>query len=176
MANVILYIAASLDGYIARPDGAVDWLNDFPGNGEDFGYFTFYDSVDCILMGSRTYQQVLGFGDWPYPGKTSFIFTHRCLKTERDDIEFVSGDVEVALQDINARGFERIWLLGGANLVQAFIAKGLVDEYIISIIPLLLGEGIALFNPVEVEGKLEFIEALTFPGGLVQLHYRCCEK
>ena len=172
MANVILYIAVSLDGYIARVDGGVDWLNGFTMPGEDYGYAAFYKSVDCIVMGSRTYQQVLDFGDWPYPGKMSIVFTHRESRTDREDIEFSSGDVELILQNIKARGYDSIWLLGGGYLVRAFMTKGLVDEYIISIIPLILGEGIALFNPVKLEERLEFVEALTFPDGLVQLHYK----
>lgn len=172
MTKVTLYIAASLDGYIARSDRGIDWLSVLDTEGEDYGYTAFYESIDAIVLGSKTYQVGLGFDKWPYPEKKSFVFTQRHLKSDREDVVFVSDIVEQALADIHAQGFQNIWLVGGGALINSFLQHSLIDEYIISTIPIILGGGIHLFPPPIPEEKLELINSKRYPSGLLQAHYR----
>jgi len=172
MENITIYIASSLDGYIARKNGSVDWLSVVDGSGSDYGYHAFYDSVDALIMGSKTYQQVLDFGEWPYPGKPSYIFTRQALKSSRDDVIFVSEDPLYVIRKLEAQGMKRIWMVGGAEIIASFIKSGLIDEYIISIVPILLGEGIPLFKAPLPEMNLEVIESTLYSSGLLQVHYK----
>jgi dihydrofolate reductase len=105
MTKVTLYIAASLDGYIARRDGGIEWLSILDTEGEDFGYSDFYESIDAIVLGSNTYEVGLGFDEWPYPGKKSFVFTKRHLQSDRKDVVFISDTVKNALADIETPRF-----------------------------------------------------------------------
>ncbi|HNS21899.1 MAG TPA: dihydrofolate reductase family protein [Sedimentisphaerales bacterium] len=172
MPKTILYIASSLDGYIARADGGIDWLSVVDSEGTDYGYAEFYSGVDAIAMGSHTYQQVLGFGEWPYPGRRVFVFTHRSLErvtrdvrlTEQPPAEFVCG--------LDHAGVHTLWLAGGGDLVASFMQNKLIDEYIISIVPAVLGDGIRLFREPLPRDHLELIRSTNYPSGLVQLHYR----
>ncbi|MFN6536396.1 MAG: dihydrofolate reductase family protein [Nostoc sp. EkiNYC01] len=172
MAKVTLYIATSLDGYIARSDGGIDWLSIVEAQGEDYGYAAFYESIDAIVLGSKTYELGLSFGEWPYPKKKSFVFTQRHLKSDREDVVFVSDTVNHALASIEAQGFKNIWLVGGGALINSFLGHSLIDEYIISTIPIILGDGIRLFPPPSPEEKLELIHSKQYPSGLLQAHYR----
>ncbi|MGJ5631641.1 dihydrofolate reductase family protein [Nostoc sp. CALU 1950] len=172
MTKVTLYIAASLDGYIARSDGGIDWLSILDIEGEDYGYTAFYESIDAIVMGSKTYEVGLGFDKWPYPDKKSFVFTQRHLKSDREDVVFVSDTIQQALANIEAQGLENIWLVGGGALINSFLQHNLIDEYIISIIPTILGGGIQLFPPPTPEEKLELIHSKQYPSGLLQAHYK----
>jgi dihydrofolate reductase len=170
--RIVLYTAASLDGYIARKDGSIDWLAVAERPGEDYGYAAFLAGVDALVMGRRTYEQVLTFGLWPYPGKATYVFTSRDLAAGRDDVTFVRGPVEAFAADLAARGHRRVWLVGGGSLNGAFLRQGLVDELIVSIIPVCLGEGIPLFQPPGRDLKFDLLESRSFPTGVVQLHCR----
>lgn len=172
MTKVTLYIAASLDGYIARSDGGIDWLSFLDTEGEDYGYTAFYESIDAILLGSNTYEVGLGFDEWPYPEKKSFVFTQRPLKSDREDVVFISETVKPALANIEAQGYKNIWLVGGGALINSFLQHSLIDEYIISIIPIILGGGIQLFPPPSPEEKLELINSKQYSTGLLQAHYK----
>ncbi|MCC5654548.1 dihydrofolate reductase family protein [Nostoc sp. XA013] len=176
MTKVTLYIAASLDGYIARSDGEIDWLSPLDIEGEDYGYTAFYESIDAIVLGSNTYEVGLGFDEWPYPEKKSFVFTQRNLQSDREDVVFVSDPVEPALANIEAQGYKNIWLVGGGALINSFLQHSLIDEYIISIIPIILGGGIQLFPPPSPEEKLELINSKQYSTGLLQAHYKRTEK
>ncbi len=172
MVNVILYIATSLDGYIARKDGGIDWLSMVESNNTDYGYADFYRSVNALVMGRRTYEQALGFGEWPYPGKPSYVFTTGNLTSQRNDVIFTSAKPDTVIREMEAQGFKRVWLVGGAELTAAFLKLRLVEEYIISIVPIILGEGIPMFLPPSPEEALKLIESQQYPTGLVQLRYR----
>lgn len=176
MTKVTLYIAASLDGYIARSDGGIDWLSILDIEGEDYGYAAFYDSVDAIVLGSKTYEIGLSFHEWPYSGKKSFVFTQRHLQSDREDVVFISDTVKPALKNIEAQGYENIWLVGGGALINSFLQHSLIDEYIISTIPIILGGGIQLFPPPSPEEQLELISSKQYSSGLLQAHYRRKEK
>jgi dihydrofolate reductase len=103
VTDYILQVATSLDGYIAKLDGSIDWLPVPEEGGEDYGYTKFYNSIEALVMGSTTYEQVLGFGDWPYPGKFSYVLTSRDLSTTRTDVYFVKGGVEEVVEDVKKR-------------------------------------------------------------------------
>lgn len=172
MIPILLYVATSIDGYIATKDGGVDWLSVVDGSGSDYGYHAFYDSVDALIMGSKTYQQVLDFGEWPYPGKPSYIFTGQALKSSRDDVIFVSEEPLDVMRRLEAEGKKRVWMVGGAGIIASFIKSGLIDEYIISIVPIMLGEGIPLFEAPLPKMNFEVVESTLYSSGLLQVHYK----
>ena len=165
MSKIIVYIATSLDGYIAREDGNIDWL---PESAES-GYDAFYKSIDTVIMGKTTYDQVLTFGEYPYKDKKSFVFTTTNQK-KNENVEFVS-DVNKFVKDrFNGMG-KNIWLVGGAQIIESFLKHKVVDEIIVTIIPVLLGNGIPLFQNIENETKLELVKIEKYDQ-LVDLHYK----
>lgn len=165
MTKVLVYIASSLDGYIARENSGIDWL---PETAES-GYDAFYKSVDTVIMGKTTYDQVLTFGEYPYKDKKSFVFTSS-TQNKDENTEFVH-DVEKFVKDGFPRAGENIWLVGGTKTITSFLNQGAVDEIIISVIPILLGKGIPLFKNLENETKLEFVKTVKYDQ-LVDLHYK----
>ena len=164
MPKIIVYIATSLDGYIAREDGSIDWL---PESAES-GYDTFYKSVDTVIMGKTTYDQVLTFGEYPYKDKKSFVFTTN-NQTKDENAEFVS-DVDKFVKDGFPGVGKNIWLVGGAQIIASFLKQKVVDEIIVTIVPIILGKGIPLFKNIESETKLELIKTEKYTQ-LVDLHY-----
>jgi dihydrofolate reductase len=167
MRKVILFIATSLDGYIARSSGAVDWLL----TDEDYGYEDFFKKVDVVVMGRKTYEQVLSFGKYPYQSKLSYVFTHTTNRLTDTEVSFVSDDVQPLIKQLQASGDGYIWLIGGAELVHSFLERDLIDEFVLSVHPILLGEGIPLFQPPSPLRTLQFQSAQSFKSGLVQLRY-----
>lgn len=166
MTKILVYIASSLDGYVARENGDIDWLPEIT----ESGYDAFYKSVDTVIMGKTTYDQVLTFGEYPYKDKKSFVFTKNTNQNKDENAEFVS-DVEKFVKDGFPGAGENIWLVGGAQIISSFLKQGVVDEIIISVIPVLLGKGIPLFKNIENETKLELIKTEKY-GQLVDLHYK----
>ena len=170
--KVTLYIAASVDGYIAGPGREIDWLSVVDQPGEDYGYYQFYDSIDALVMGSKTYELPDGEAEWPYPGKPSFVFSRQDMKTNRDDVTFVSDPVENVVGRLRSQEFQHVWLIGGGELIRSFLAQGLIDEDIILFLPIILGAGIPLFPPANPQQRLELISSRQFESGLIQAHYR----
>jgi len=148
MRKIILYIATSLDGFIADKEGGVDWLP-HPSD-DDMGYNSLMARVKTVFMGSRSYEQILGFGDWAWPDKTTYVFTSKSLVTDRNDIHFVHDNISQFIESPAVQVIKQdIWLLGGAELVKSFAKLKLIDECIITIIPTYLVEGIKLELPYE---------------------------
>jgi len=172
MANIILYIACSFDGYIARGDGNIEWLSRVDSESQDYGYQKFYDSVDALIMGRKTYQQVLGFGKWPYAGKPCYVLSRNLLQSPLPEVVVSSEDPATLMTTFSEKGPNRVWLVGGADILKTFLNQDMVDEIIVSYIPLLLGDGIPLFQPGIPERKLTLLSTETFPNGLLQVHYR----
>ena len=162
-----VYIAASLDGYIARTDGGLDWLSAFEQSGEDYGYKAFFASVDALVVGRKTYDIVLGFEKWPYEDKRCIVVTH-APPAARHGEAFHSGSIEALLDRLSQEGVQRIYVDGGA-LIRSFLAADLIDDVTLSVIPILLGTGIPLFGGAERRMKL--VSCRSFPSGLVQLCY-----
>ena len=164
------YIAVSLDGFIARSNGAIDWLSIVERPGVDYGYKRFFDSIDTIVMGRKTYETALGFGAWPYGGKRVVVLTH-ATRASRHGEEFGTGDVASLVQRLSARGAQRIYVDGGSVLSQ-FLSAGALDDLTVSILPILLGEGVRLTQNLAQDVRLELIAHRGFESGLVQLEYR----
>jgi dihydrofolate reductase len=170
--QIVYYAAASLDGYIATPEGGVDWLAPFEGTGEDYGYAKFFNSVDAILLGRRTYDKSLEFGQWPYANKPCWVFSRdEALRPARAAVEVTAQAPAQVASELVRRGLRRAWLVGGGNLAAAFRSEGLITEYVVSVVPLLLGAGVPLFGPGGAREKLKLVGSKSYPNGLVQLRY-----
>jgi len=171
MTEIIYYVAASLDGFIATSGGGVEWLSPFESPGEDYGYSEFYASVDSLLMGSRTYEQILGFGQWPYPDKPSWVFSRRLNLAARPNVTITPGKPDEMVSELKARNLKRTWLVGGGELASSFRYRGLIAEYLVSLIPIILGAGVPLFAQPGPRENLMLADSKSFPGGLAQLRY-----
>lgn len=167
-----LYISTTLDGYIARADGAIDWLTHIDENNTDYGYAAFYDTVDAVIMGSTTYELISSFGPWPYEDKPTFVFTRRTLQAKSGNITFVSGDPAQVLALPAMAHFKKVWLVGGSSLIASCQKKNLIDEYILTILPVLLGHGLKLFSSPISEQWLLMVSCQQYKGGVLQLQYK----
>lgn len=171
-----VYIATSLDGYVARKDHNLDWLNSIDAQGEDMGYEAFVDSVDVIVMGRGTFQTVLGFGiDWPYTKPVVVVsrsMTEADIPADIRDVVRLNNKAPADLmQELGADGVKRIYLDGG-QLVQSFLREGLVDDVILTVAPVLLGDGIRLFGALDADVHLDLLDVQRFKCGMVQSHYK----
>ena len=175
MAYTVLYIATSKDGFIADKNGSVDWLPQEAPEGYDSGFDTFLSSIDVIAQGSRTFLQTLSFIesgivlDLPYGGKHMYVFTREPMETDRTDVTFVSS-IEEYLSFVNQdSSIKRVWLLGGAELIASFKDYDLIDECIITVIPQMLQEGIAL--PPQVFEGMQKVESHECFDGIIEEKY-----
>lgn len=169
--KVHVYIAVSLDGYIAHSDGDIDWLDSVARPGEDYGYATFIETIDTVIMGRKTYEKVLSFGgDFPHASRACYVLT-RSTRDPEGMVNFYNGSPEALLEQIQRKPGKDIFIDGGAEAIGLFREKGLIDSYTISIIPVLLGEGIPLFKESKRELPLKLVAKKTFASGLVQLTY-----
>jgi len=172
--NFSVFIAASLDGFIARPDGGLDWLDAVQIPDEDYGYHAFFDSIDALLLGSGTYETVRSFPEWPYGDKPCYVATSRSWGQTRHEI-FVRGNPVMLARQLAERGHSRVYLDGG-TLIRAFLATDLVTDLTLSVVPILLGAGIPLFREVGKEPgygehRLKLARSKSWANGLVQLRY-----
>ncbi|MBP2027300.1 dihydrofolate reductase [Acetoanaerobium pronyense] len=175
--KVVLYIAQSLDGYIARENDEISWLSIVERDNEDYGYNEFVETVetvetvDTVFMGRKTYEKVLTFDvEFPHKGRNCYVLS-KTLKGSDENVHFFSGDVDELIKKIKTEEGKDIFIDGGSEVVRAFRDKDLIDEYVISIIPILLGKGIRLFRDTDTENNLKLIESKAFESGLVQLRY-----
>lgn len=167
MRKIILFIACSLDGYIAREDGDTSWLF----MDQDYNYSKFYSSVDTIIMGRVTYEQALTFSEFPFKGKECFVFSRRDNLIDDGRVKWINDNNKDRIEELRNREGGNIWLVGGASLISYFQENGWIDEYIISFHPILLGKGIQLFYKMNDEQNLKLINSQSYNTGLVQLHY-----
>lgn len=177
---VTLHMVASLDGFIARKDGRVDWLevsDEFEGGDTLDPDFVqeFLKTIDCYVMGSRTYETALdfearGFG-WAYGDKPTFVLTHRNLPKTRDTVEFYSGDLVHLVNERLKRSFRSIWFVGGGAVSGECLRLGLVNEVRYSIMPILIGEGISFFEGLDKDVALHLVEIKAYRSGMVALRY-----
>jgi dihydrofolate reductase len=170
--KVSVYIATSLDGFIARKNGDIDWLTGGE-SGEDYGYAEFMSDIDYVVMGRNTYEKVLTFGGWHYSKKV-IVLTSRDLTPPpglEDKIEALQLSPHELLNEMATRSAKHIYLDGGVT-IQRFLREGLVDEMTITTIPILIGEGLQLFGKLEKDIKLELIKSESFKNGFVQNKYK----
>lgn len=170
--NVILYIATSLDGYIAKPDDDLDFLSIVAEEGEDYGYADFYKSVDTVILGRKTYDWVMTqVSTFPHEGKTSFVIT-RTAKAGSDMLTFYNGDLKELVLRLKGESGGNIFIDGGAQIVNELLREDLIDEFVISIVPVLVGGGTRLFEDGRPEQILELVSTKQFKKGLTQFHYK----
>lgn len=174
MLEIVYYAAASLDGYIATPEGGIEWLPPIEETGEDYGYSDFYGSVDAVLMGSGTYEKIQHHPQWPYAGKPCWVFTRqrRYAKSSTAGITFTAAPPEHILRELEEQGLKRAWIVGGGKLAASFRERSLITTYGIGIVPTILGGGIPL---LEARGPLERLMLTgcqAYPDGTVMLWYR----
>lgn len=170
-----IYIATSLDGFIARENGDIDWL---PGietgpTGEDYGYKNFMDSIDVLIMGRHTYEKVLTFGGWPYGKKSVVVLSSHSVEIPRKiarSVTWMSGAPAEILTNLSDHGAKHAYVDGGKT-IQRFLEAGLIQQLIITRVPVLIGSGILLFGPLSHDVKLRHIETRQFRNGLVQSKY-----
>ena len=168
MARVILYVASSVDGYIAGPKGEVDWLF----QDQDYGYSAFIADVGMVVMGRITYEEILRLGDYPFSDMDGCVFS-RTRAGERDaNVRFLSGDIPAVVAELKEGLEKNVWLVGGGQLTREFLQHDLIDEIVLSVHPTILGEGIPLFPPSTPMRGLTLVGCQTFDTGLAQLTYR----
>jgi dihydrofolate reductase len=174
--KVSVYIATSLDGFIARKDDALDWLDEANATvpeGEDLGYHAFMESVDVLVMGRKTFDKVLSFGQWPY-GETRVVVLSRSPislpSSLPDTVTHSSQSPRVLLERLASDGVEHVYVDGG-NTIQSFLSVGLVDEITLTVIPVILGDGIPLFGSLEHDVHLTHLRTTAFDFGFVQTTY-----
>ncbi len=183
-SRVTIHMAASLDGFIARRDGSVGWLetsDEFAGGAtmDPSSVAAFLETIDCYVMGSRTYETALDFDvkglGWAYGDKPTFVLTHRDLPKKRESVQFHAGDLE---QFVNARlrpAFRSIWFVGGGVLSGECLRLGLADEVRYSILPVLIGDGIPFFDSLDRDVALHLAEVKAYASGMVELRYEVRE-
>lgn len=175
MRKIILFIAQSLDGYIASPDGSVDFLNDPAPSAAagDYGYRAFLDSIDITLMGHKTYQEILGFGiPFPYPDKTNYIFSRKHKHEDENPVMFIDSNIVEFCKKLKSQAGKDIWLIGGGEINNILLNADLVDEIIVSIKPTVLGQGIPMFSAGTYQKKFILTKVESFDLSIVQLHLK----
>lgn len=174
MRQVSLFIATSLDGYIAKPNDDLSFLKLVEKEGEDYGYARFIDTIDTIIIGRKTYDYVLkeiGSSHYDNGHRDVYVIT-RTQKPNVGRTTFYTGDLTELVKKLKSENGKNIYCDGGAEVIDALLQHDLIDEFIISVIPVLLGNGTRLFKVGRPEQTLELITAKTFDTGLIQLHYK----
>lgn len=175
-SRVTMHVVSSLDGFIARNDNSVSWLE---GDGSVYEagvslsqeqIATFIKAIDCYVLGSRTYEHALELG-WPYGDTPTVVVTSRKLPSEQKNVEFYSGDLKSLVNERLSPRFRNIWLVGGAMLSQRFLELGLVDEIKLTIAPVLLGDGLRLFGGSVSEERWNLKNVVAYKNGFVELTY-----
>jgi dihydrofolate reductase len=166
--KVSIYIAMSIDGYIARKDGGLDWLDRVGGFDEDYGFQKLLNSIDALIIGRKTYEVATTVPD-PYPGKRVVVLSNSLTSVKRG-MELYRGDLGELLTNLHKDGIKHIWIDGGATISQ-FLSFHMVDAMTLSIIPVILGAGIPLFNVIDKEISCHLESSQSYPSGLVQITY-----
>lgn len=175
MRKVILYIATSLDGKIAKPDGDTSWLYDLPNPEKtDYGYAEFYKTIDTTLMGRKTYEVISGFNleKPPYLDKNNYVFSSQPLKVE-DHYQLINDDPCAFVKELKKQVGLNIWLVGGGKLNATLLQAQLIDEFMVFVMPIVLGEGISLFGTnTELMKRLKLVSTKTYRSGAILLRYK----
>ena len=185
--KIIVYIATSADGYIARADGSVDWLNR-PRTADNYGMSDFYKSIDTILWGRKTYDPVLqkfsskkskAKRSSPKTSKTkspgshmkNYVFSRRPPETSPPEVEFVNAPIKEFTKLLRSQPGKNIWMMGGAGIIGSFLDEGEIDEFMIHVVPMFIGEGIPLVQPRHRTVPLQLLTTQAYSDGVVRLHY-----
>ena len=173
-------MVSSLDGFIAKKDGDVSWLQSTDSYEKGItlteeDVTKFIETIDCYVMGSRTYEHALALG-WPYGEVPVIVLTHRDLPTDRENVKFYSGDLNSLVNDQLKPNYTNIWLVGGAMLTKDFIRLKLADDIVISVMPVILGDGILFFDYIGQEQKLHLKDVTAYNDGMVELSYEIVKE
>lgn len=170
--KVILYIATTLDGYIAKPNDDLSFLSLVQKEGEDYGYSEFEKTIDTVIIGRKTYDWVIKtVGYFPHANKHTYVIT-RTERSNIDKIVFYTDELTKLIKKLKGENGKHIFCDGGAEIVNELLKHHLIDEFIISVIPVLLGNGKKLFQDNRPEQQLELVRVKTFDTGLLQMHYK----
>ena len=173
-STVTLHVVSSLDGFIAKNDNSVSWLDSsgeiYEGGVSEESAEEMIRAIDCYVLGSRTYEHALQLG-WPYGDTPTVVITNRELPSTRKSVEFYSGDLKRLVDEILAPRYGNIWLVGGAMLCQSFLRLDLVDEIRLAIMPVLLGDGLRLFGNSSTETRWRLKDVVAYKTGVVELLY-----
>ncbi|MGM0588760.1 MAG: dihydrofolate reductase family protein [Bacteroidota bacterium] len=172
-----VFIATSLDGFIARPNGSLDWLNESSDGSsdpaEDFGYQAFMEDIDALVMGRNTFDKVLSFGEWPYGSTRVYVASHRELEDANalpEQVQRVAGSPPQIVEQLAEKDAHHLYIDGGQT-IQQFLRSGLIQQITITRVPVLIGEGISLFGSLEQDLTLNHLSTRTFENGFVQSQY-----
>ena len=170
--KIIVYVATSADGFIARKDGNVDWLNR-PRTAGDYGMRDFMKSVDTILLGRKTYDWAINFGGGRAFGKKTkyYVFSRKPPSSTSSAVEFVKKPIKEFATQLRDQKGKDIWMMGGGSIIASFLDAGEIDEFIVHVIPVFIGEGIHLIKPHHRNIELNLIESHPYDDGVVKLHY-----
>jgi len=173
--KISVFIATSLDGFIARLNGSIDWLisADEQDSPEDYGYQEFYDSIDCLIMGRNSVEKIINFPEWPYEDKRVVVLSKTLEEVPAqhvDKFELYAGSLNELVKRLETDRFESLYIDGGKT-IQSFINHDLVTDITITTIPILLGEGLPLFGKIKQDIKLTHIETKSYPNGFVKSTY-----
>lgn len=168
--SIKIFIAASLDGYIATKDDSLEWLFQVEGEGDN-GYSAFYETIDTIVMGRRTYDWIVHHDpdEFPYVNKECYVFTRSALN-DNEHVKFINDDIKHFVNDLKSRDGHNIWVVGGGELIRSFIQENLIDEFIVTVAPVILGSGIPLFKEGNHQVNLSLKGTKTY-NQFVELHY-----
>lgn len=174
MRKIKLYIASSIDGYIADLDGGLDWLSKYPITAEfNYGYDIFFDSVDSVIMGGRTYRDILNMDViYPYESKTSYVITRNKISSPKGNIHFITNNVIEIISDLKKKEGKDIWLVGGGEIVSMLLNYDLIDEMIITYIPVVLGTGKPLFPETKKESNWKLINSQSYDNSVLTVEYQ----
>ncbi len=172
MRKQSVFIATSLDGFIARRNGDIDWLTENEQSDEDYGYSEFIASIDALVMGRYTFEKVLSFGKWPYKGPVIVLSTRSIEIPKRlSQVQQFSGSPAEIVDQLAGKGYNHLYVDGGKT-IQGFLRAGFIQKLTITRIPVLIGEGIPLFGRVEKDVRLEHLSTKTYQNGFVKSRYR----
>lgn len=169
----------SLDNFIARPDGNIDWLTSFPDPDQlDFGYTDFIAGIDTTLMGNKTYQQVIGFdGPFPYADKTNYVFTRSSAYRNDEYAKFITDDVAAFVHALKQQPGKDIWLIGGGQINGILLEHDLIDALWLHVIPVMIGQGLPLFDTKsDFEKPFQLKHTNAYSNGIVELKYERADK
>lgn len=172
MRPVILYITASLDGFIAEPGGGMGWLDAAQTTGSDFGYAGFYESIDTMIMGRRTYEFLVPIEPFPHADREVVVFTTRALPVAAPSVSLVAENPAAFVARLKALPGGRIWLVGGGELNRTLWDAALVDEVRLFVQPVVLGDGVPLLPAPHARRPLQLAGSFAWPGGVQELRYR----
>jgi len=175
--QISVYIATSLDGFISRKNGDIDWLMNAydEKDEEDYGYEEFMKEVTCLVMGRNTYEKIISFSQWPYNTKRVIVLSHTNSIVPdfiKGNVEFFNGTAKVLVKKLQQENEKKVYVDGGIT-IQSFIKEGLVDDFTITTIPVVIGEGRPLFSILKKDLKLELIQSKSYNNHFVQSKYKC---